>query len=461
MYKTKIICTLGPASESPDIIRKMILAGMNVARLNFSHGTHSDHKSKIEAIRQVSKEIGKPVAILQDLAGPKIRIGEIETGSVELESGAEFVLTNRDVPGSGKEVSINYDNLPDIVEPGDKVLLSDGTIELKVNETTGNDIRCNVITGGKLSSKKGINIPVHALDICCFTDKDKEDLAFGIENGVDLVAHSFVRTAGDIEEVKGYISGRRSTIPVIAKIENSEAIQNIDKILKVVDGIMVARGDLGVEIPIEKVPIVQKSLINKSNAIGKPVITATHMLKSMVHDPRPTRAEVTDVANAILDGTDAVMLSEETAIGDYPERAIKVLARTALNTETSHLFHSLIERFRNYKPHSNREALGLGVCNVADDMKASAIITYTKSGYTAKLVSRYRPVQVIIAVTPFVKTYRYLSSIWGVIPVLEENIEDKYLKPEKLIEIAHNAGVLEKGQNVVITDEVSMSIQRT
>ncbi|MEQ9617814.1 MAG: pyruvate kinase [Deltaproteobacteria bacterium] len=458
MIKTKIICTIGPATSSPKMLSKLIQSGMNVARLNFSHGTHSEHKERIDTIRRISDDLNKPVAILQDLAGPKIRIGGIKSGSVILESGSDFTLTSRSVPGDENEVSVNYKKLPTKVNARDTLLLSDGSIELKVIETSKEDIICRVITGGKLSSKKGINIPAHSLDISSFTNKDKKDLDFGIKTGIDMIALSFVRNARDVEKVKRYLKKKKSTLPVIAKIETLPAIDNIDEILDAIDGIMVARGDLGVETPIEKVPITQKIIISKSNEIGKTVITATHMLKSMVHDMRPTRAEVADVANAILDGTDAVMLSEETAIGEYPDQAVKILAKIAKTMESSSLFQTLVDKFRNFSTDSDREALGLGVCNVAEDIKASAIITYTKSGYTAKTISRYRPKQIIIAITPSVDTYRYLPGVWGVIPVLTQNDEEQYLTPENMIRTALKSKVIKAGDNVVITDEAGMSI---
>lgn len=458
MIKTKIICTIGPATSSPETLSKLIQSGMNVARLNFSHGTHSEHKERIDTIRRVAGELDKPVAILQDLAGPKIRIGKIESGSVILKSDTDFTLTNRSVPGDDNEVTVNYKDLPKIVNAGDTLLLSDGSIELEVIETSKQDIICRVITGGTLSSKKGINIPSHSLDISSFTNKDKKDLGFGIENGIDLIAISFVRNAGDIEKVKRYLKKKDKELPVIAKIETQLAIENIVEILDVADGIMVARGDLGVETPLEKVPIMQKSVISKANESGKTVITATHMLKSMVYDKRPTRAEVADVANAILDGTDGVMLSEETAIGEYPDQAVKILVRIAKSMESSSLFQTLISKFRKFSPNSDREALGLGVCNVADDTKASAIITYTKSGYTARTISRYRPKQIIIAITPNVPTYRYLPVVWGVVPALSQNNGKKYLTPEGMIKAALKSNLIKAGDNVVITDGISMSI---
>ena len=335
MSKTKLVCTIGPASRSTDVLERLIAAGMNVARLNFSHGTHAEHGEVMAIIRHVANKRGKPVAILQDLSGPKIRIGQIGAGSVQIQSGSTLTLTTRQVPGDEHEISVTYPDLPRDVGLGDTLLLSDGLLELEVLETTTKDIKCKIQIGGLLTSHKGINVPASSIKTPAMTDKDREDLAFGIQQQVDYVALSFVRKASDVLEAKGFMEERGCDIPVIGKIEKHEALDNIDEIIEVVDGVMVARGDLWVETPIESGPLVQKLLIEKSNVVGKPVITATQMLHSMVDNPRPTRAEVTDVANAVLDGTDALMLSEETAVGKYPVEALAMMAKIAEHTESA------------------------------------------------------------------------------------------------------------------------------
>lgn len=325
--KTKIVCTIGPASESSQVLKSLMKAGMDVARLNFSHGTHEEHLRKIKEIRKLSDRLKRPVTILQDLSGPKIRVGKVKEGGIDLKRGETFILTNRRILGDEKGVSVTYPSLPMEVKSGDTLLLADGAIELQVLKSNGQDIECRVIVGGTLTSNKGINFPTGTIRASPFTKKDREDLLFGIRNGVDMVSLSYVKDAGDIEGVKRFLKKNSALLPVIAKIERKEALEKIDEILLSSDGIMVARGDLGVETPIEKVPNVQKMLIRKANILGKPVITATQMLRSMVDQNRPTRAEATDVVNAIYDGTDAVMLSEETAIGRFPVETVQMMAR--------------------------------------------------------------------------------------------------------------------------------------
>lgn len=457
---TKIVCTIGPASESEESLKKLIKAGMNVARLNFSHGTHSEHKKVISRIRAISKELGAPVSILQDLTGPKIRIGEIEDGAISLESGNEFVLTTRKTKGTVSEVSINYKALPQQVEAGDKILLSDGSIELTVKEVSKSDIRTRVVIGGELTSKKGLNIPNRSLDISTFTAKDKKDLEFGIKNGIDIIALSFVKSSKDISKVRRFIKKRNSGIPIIAKIETHEALKEIDQIIEAVEGIMVARGDLGVEIPLEEVPIVQKELINQANYSGKTVITATQMLRSMVENPRPTRAEAADITNAILDGTDAIMLSEETAVGKYPSRSVEIMGKISKMTIESDLFDELIVDLRNSVPCTDSESLCLAACNFADNTGAKAFIAYTESGSTAIQISKHRPRQKIIAITPHSRTYHYLSLVWGVIPFLvdQKNFEQRELG--QLIRNKLQSGLLNKSDKFIIVDETSMKLHK-
>lgn len=461
MPRTKIVCTIGPASRSPEILEQLIQAGMNVARLNFSHGTQLEHLEVIEGIRRLAAKTGKPVAILQDLAGPKIRIGKIKAGAITLESGALFTLTNQQLLGNENKVSVNYPDLPKDVKPGDTLLLSDGALELEVLEKTDRDVRCRVIIGGSLSSFKGINLPARSIKAPSLTKKDKEDLAFGIEQEVDYVALSFVRSAADATVAKSFIEKRGSAIPIIAKIEKHEALENIDEIIHDVDGIMIARGDLGVETPLEKVPLVQKMLIQKSNQAGKPVITATQMLRSMVDSPRPTRAEVTDVANAILDGTDAVMLSEETATGKYPVKSVATMARIAEDAESGFPFETWINRLGSKTEKSLPEAVGCAACNLAESINASSIITFTQTGSTARLVAKYRPRRPVLAMTPLEKTYRRLGLIWGVVPFLSESMKNTDEMIDRAFKIALQSGLVKRGQRVVITAGVPVGIPGT
>lgn len=455
---TKIVCTIGPATESEEALRKLIKSGMNVARLNFSHGTHAEHKKVISRIRKISKTLRIPISILQDLSGPKIRIGEIKNGVINLEHGKKFLLTTKNVPGDNSQVSISYKHLPNQVDPGDTILLSDGSIELTVKDVTDTDIITKVLIGGELTPKKGLNIPTKSLDISTFTNKDKKDLAFGIENGVDIIALSFVKSVDDILKVKRFITRRNSQIPIIAKIEKHEALENIDSIIEAVDGIMVARGDLGVEIPLEQVPIVQKELIYNANINGKTVITATQMLKSMVDNPRPTRAEAADVTNAILDGTDAVMLSEESAVGKHPSRSVEILAKISENTIKSDIFDELIWTLRDSAPDNDSESLCLAACNFADNIGAEAIIAYTESGSTAKQISKHRPRQKIIALTPRLSTYRYMTLVWGVTPFLIDEDKFQERKIERLIMSKLKSGLLKQSDKFIIVDETSMKL---
>lgn len=461
MAKTKIVCTIGPASRSPEKLRELMQAGMDVARLNFSHGSHPEHEEVIKSIRKLSLEINRPVGILQDLGGPKIRIGKIKAGTVHLEPGTTFILTNRKVPGDRKEVFISYKNLPDEVKIGDTLLLSDGALELEVQEKNLQDIHCRVIVGGPLSSFKGINLPTRSIKTPSLTEKDKRDLEFGIKLGVDFLALSFVRNKADVIAAKKFMQKRNVQIPIIAKIEKHEALANINEIIQEVYGIMVARGDLGVDIPLEEVPLVQKELIQKSNNAGKPVITATQMLRSMTDNPRPTRAEVTDVANAILDGTDAVMLSEETAIGKYPAEAVAMMSRIAFDVESKS--SSLISR---YKPEHIDEktipdAVSWAANTLAESIKASAIITFTQSGQTARLVARFRPDHLVLAPTQLEKTYRNLSLVWGVIPILFKAGRDTDETIKNTIQAALNSGLVKKGEKVVITAGIPIGIPGT
>ena len=457
--KTKIVCTIGPASNSFAMIEQLICAGMNVARLNFSHGELSQHKECISHIRAISEKLMQPVAVLQDLSGPKMRIGMLSGDAVTLKANDTFTLTNRNIEGNERVVSITYADLPLNVSIGDTILLSDGEIELEVIQKDDRNVHCKILVGGVLTSRKGINIPARSLPISPLTEKDKKDLEFGIEQGVDYVAMSFVKTAEDIMELRDLIQKKGKTIPIIAKIEKHEAVDNIEKIVNTADAIMVARGDLGVEIPLERVPSVQKMIIRLANRYGKPVITATQMLGSMVNNYRPTRAEVTDVANAILDGSDAVMLSEETAKGRYPTDAVLMLTKIAKEIEPDLTQSNTFEKFRIPENSTTiPDAISIATCQVANELNMNTIITCTQSGSTARFISKHRPRQKILAVTPSVCTYRRLALVWGVIPILTESMENTDDMMKKGIEAAKQAGYIGENETIAITGGVPVGM---
>ncbi len=451
--RTKIVCTIGPASSSESKIKRLIEAGMDVARLNFSHGTHQEHMESIRKIREISSGLDRNIAILQDLSGPKIRVGEFPDGAVTLKSKNEFILTSRDVPGNENIASVSYKDLPGEVKKGDAIMLSDGLIQFKVIESDAINIRCKVEIGGQLSSHKGINLPTGTVKIPSLTAKDRKDLELGIKEEVDLIALSFVRKAEDIQEVKQIISDKGASIPVIAKIEKHEAVANIDGILDAADGIMVARGDLGVEIPMEDVPAVQKMLVRKSNQAGKPVITATQMLRSMVDNPRPTRAETADVANAVLDGTDAVMLSEETAVGQFPVGAVRMMSRIAAKIETSVDFRDAMSIRNLTEGESITEAIGRSAIHIARQVNAAAIITPTGQGKTARVVARYRPLIPIYALSSNPATLRGLSLVWGVTPINVDYSTDINVMMERTVKTAVKCG-FKNGDKLVVTASV-------
>ena len=448
MSKTKIVCTIGPSSGSPDVLRRLIKAGMNVARLNFSHGRHEEHLEKIACIRAISAELRKPVAILQDLCGPKIRVGEVRPPGIQLAPGETVVLTSEQFEAFGNRISVSYRDLPSEVKPNDRILLADGMMELVVVDTTETEIVCHVITGGILTSNKGINLPSGTIKASAVTEKDEADLAFGLANDVDYVALSFVRTAEDIRRVKQMIHRAGKDTPVIAKIEKHEALDNIESIMDSSDGIMVARGDLGVEIPLEKVPEIQKMLVRIANTTGKPVIIATQMLRSMVNSPRPTRAEATDVANAVLDGTDAVMLSEETASGSYPVEAVEFMVRIAENAEKN-FPHNKYLQLMPKKDISG--SVAYASCVLADHLNARAIVATTRSGFTASQISRFKPKPPIIALSPDPQTVRRLALYWGCCPFLEEDSVDTDARLEEASASALKTGKVNQGDLVVIT----------
>jgi pyruvate kinase len=456
MRRTKIVCTIGPATSSPEALRSLAESGMNVARINLSHGTHEQHAEVIGHIRRLSNEMNRPMAILLDLSGPKVRTGVVEGDGVELVEGRTLTLTSRDIIGTSQEVGVSIPELVDKVPVGSQLLLDDGTLELVVTGRGQDELATKVVTGGVLKSRKGVNAPGVSLPISAITDKDLSDLAFGIDQKVDWVATSFIRSAEDVAIVRGFCKARRCETPIIAKIEKHEAVSNIDEILKVVDGIMVARGDLGCEIPIHEVPVVQKMLIKKANAVGKPVITATQMLDSMIQNPRPTRAEVSDVANAIYDGTDAVMLSGETAVGQHPAKAVQMMDKIAKYTEASIGYKHLTDDA--YLCLDEQDALTQSIaqatCDIAQSLPAAAIITATSSGRTAFAVSRYRPASTIIAATSRPEIVSRLALVWGVRPFLVGSVKNSDQMMKACIDLAQESDLVKDGDLVVITGGV-------
>ncbi|NJN56558.1 MAG: pyruvate kinase [Leptolyngbyaceae cyanobacterium SL_5_9] len=448
--RTKIVATIGPATSSPEVLRDLIEAGATTLRLNFSHGTHEDHQRNIRLIRQISFELNQPVGILQDLQGPKIRLGKFENGSITLQKGDPFILTSRLLPGTQQISSVTYEPLADEVPEGSTILLDDGRVEMVVDriDKVQRELHCRVVVGGALSNNKGVNFPGVYLSIKALTDKDRTDLMFGLDQGVDWVALSFVRNPQDILEIKELISSAGKNVPVIAKIEKHEAIEQMEAILSICDGAMVARGDLGVELPAEEVPLLQKRLIATANRLGIPVITATQMLDSMVHSPRPTRAEISDVANAILDGTDAVMLSNETAVGKYPIQAVETMDRIATRIEQDQPMNKNAE---GAPGRSIPNAISQAVGRIAEQLKAAAIMTLTKTGATARNVSKFRPHTRILAVTPHVDVARQLQLVWGVKPLLVLDLPSTGQTFQAALNVAQEKQFLSEGDLVVMT----------
>jgi len=445
--RTKIIATIGPACKSPVILEQLIKAGMDVARINCSHADHASVAAIVSDIREISQRLDQAVGILLDLSGPKLRTRRLANGPVELKPSQKFILTSKELLGTEKVVSTTYPPLAKDVRAGDTILLNDGLIELKVTLTTETDTECEIINGGILKDHQGINIPGVRLSIPALTDKDKEDLAFGLKQEVDFVALSFVRDAKDIEELRGLIGDHWPPVMVIAKLEKPEAIDHLEEIIDATDGVMIARGDLGVELPPEKVPPVQKLITKRCNAKGKPVITATQMLESMVTKPRPTRAEASDVANAIYDGTDAVMLSEETAAGAYPVEAVRMMDRIAYQAEASLNFAEL----HKHDLPSSAHAIAHAACNMAVDMKARVIAAFTKTGSTARLISQFRPPNIIIALTQQMHVYRQLSLLWGTTPIMLTEVRDSESTLAMVEETLLKRGLVAPKDNIVIT----------
>ncbi|ANE48443.1 pyruvate kinase [Paenibacillus swuensis] len=453
MRKTKIVCTIGPSSESLENTKKLINAGMNVARLNFSHGDFEEHGNRIKNIRQACQEMGKTVAILLDTKGPEIRLGKLAQEPIELQQGENITLTTEEMLGDITRIPITYKDLPKDVKVGSTILIDDGLIGLTVTGIrNGTEIDCVIVNSGQIKSKKGVNVPGVRISLPGITEKDANDIIFGIESGIDFIAASFVRKASDVLEIRQLLERYNAEhIQIISKIENQEGVDNLDEILEVSDGLMVARGDLGVEIPAEEVPLVQKRMIQKSNIAGKPVITATQMLDSMQRNPRPTRAEASDVANAIFDGTSAIMLSGETAAGKYPVESVETMSRIALRAESALQYREIFVHQAAISQTSVTEAISQAVANTALDLEAKAIITSTESGYTARMVSKYRPKAPILAVTPSEQVMRRLAMVWGVIPVKGTAATTT----DEMFDIAVNGGVstgmLSLGDLVVIT----------
>ena len=460
MRKVKIVCTLGPACSDYDVLRTMAEAGMNVARLNFSHGEYETHALNLKLVRRVEEEIKRPLAALLDTKGPEIRTGLLKDhASVILMSGKTFDLVVPQIDGDERGVSISYPNLPSEIAPGMDVFIDDGTLHLRVDRVYEDRISCKVLVGGELGERKGVNVPEASLSVPTLTSKDIEDIRWGVENGMDYIAVSFVRTRDDIMQVRRVLEELGGTMKIIAKIETRQAVQHLDEIAQVVDGMMVARGDLGVEMPTEDVPLVQKRIIDVCRSQGKPVIVATQMLDSMIRNPRPTRAEANDVANAVLDGADAVMLSGETAKGRYPVQAVETMNRIVTRAEQE---MRLWQRGHTPPVANNvSDAVSHAAMNIAEDMKAGAIISLTRSGSTARMVSKYRPLCPIVAATPSRNTWRELALLWGVHPVMREEATNAEEAVEAAMAAALEEGFVSEGDLVVITAGVPVGIPGT
>ena len=464
MRKTKIVCTIGPASESEEMLEKLMKAGMNVARLNFSHGSHEEHKGRIDTIRKVSKRLGKTIGILLDTKGPEIRTHNMKDGLIVLEKGSEVVVSMNEVEGTPAMFSVTYGDLINDVEIGSYILLDDGLIELQVkaiDKATGH-VTCDVLNTGELKNKKGVNLPGVKVNLPGITDKDAEDIRFGIKEGVDFIAASFVRRPSDVLDIRKLLEeGNNANISIIPKIENQEGIDNIEGILEVADGLMIARGDMGVEIPPESVPMVQKDLIRRCNKLGKPVITATQMLDSMQRNPRATRAEASDVANAIYDGTDAVMLSGETAAGLYPEEAVKAMRNIAVAAEAAQDYKKLLNDRTKLTETSLVNAIGVSVAHTALNLNVKAIVAATESGSTARTISKYRPKSDIIAVTPLEETARQCALVWGIYPVVKKGRKTTDALLNNAVATAIETERVQNGDLIIITAGVPTGEQGT
>lgn len=462
MRKTKIVCTLGPSTDKEDVLKQLMLEGMNVARCNFSHGSYEEHKKRMDMVKKLRKELGKPVAILLDTKGPEVRLKNFKDGKVTLEEGQLFTLTSEEVEGTKEIVSVTYNRLYEDLEVGMRVLIDDGLIEMRVEKVEKSNIVCRVINGGTISNHKGVNVPEVDLSMPYISDKDREDILFGISQDVDFIAASFVQKKEDIIQLHKLLEKNGGAdIKIISKIENAQGVANIDDIIDVSDGIMVARGDMGVEIPYEEVPVIQKKIIKKAYRAGKQVITATQMLESMIKNPRPTRAETTDIANAVYDGTSAIMLSGETAAGSYPVEAVKTMVRIAERTEQDVDYR---KRFFQLEREANpdiTDAICHATCTTALDLNAKAILTVTKSGRSARMVSRYRPESVIISCATTDKVCRQLNLSWGVTPILIKEEKEVFDLFDKAVKAAEKMELLKKGDLTVITSGVPIGFSGT
>ena len=453
MKKTKIICTLGPASDSEEVISELIDAGMNVARLNFSHGTHEEHAVKIAKIKKVREQKKAPIAIMLDTKGPEFRIGTFENGKIMLKEGDPFTFTTEDIVGNEQRVSVSFKGICEQLFPGDKILLNNGLMVFEVTDVKAPDVICKTIIGGELSNRKSMFFPDKELDMVYLSEQDKSDIAFGVEQGIDYIACSFVSRAQDVIDVRNWLEKCGSPagdIEIIAKIESRAGVNNLDEILAASDGIMVARGDLGVEVPFEELPSIQKTIIHKCRVHGKRSITATEMLESMIKQPRPTRAEISDVANAVYDGSSAIMLSGETAAGAYPVEAVKAMARIAAQAEENTQYINYIKP-EDYHIKTLSEALSHSACTLAQDIGAKLIVACTRSGYTAKLVSRFRPMIDIIGMTTDERAYRKLALSWGVIPIMSEEFYSVDVLFHYGKRAAIETGLVKKGDKIVLT----------
>ena len=461
MRKTKIICTLGPSTDKDGVLRELVANGMNVARFNFSHGSYEEHKGRLDMLKAIRTELGKPVAALLDTKGPEIRLKEFKNGVEMLEAGQTFTLTTREVEGTKEICSITYKDLPHDVHEGGTIMLDDGLIMLRIEKVTDTDITCTVLNSGKIKTKKGVNVPGVHLSMPYLSQKDREDIIFGIQNGFDFIAASFVRTAQDVYDIRNLLNEYDSNIRIIAKIENREGVNNIDSILSAADAVMVARGDLGVEIDFTELPGIQKSVIDRSFSFGKPIVTATQMLDSMMVNPRPTRAEISDVANAIYDGTSAIMLSGETAAGAYPVEALKTMSAIAERTENEP--HYRDERFKDaaHGQISVSDATAHAACLTARDVNAAAIVTVSESGNTARLLSKYRPAQPIIACVMDEQVQRQLSISWGITPLMMDLATSTDELIEKSTALAKENGYLHDGELAVVTAGVPVGVSGT
>lgn len=462
MRKTKIVCTLGPSTDNEGVLKQMMIEGMNVARCNFSHGTYDEHKKRMDMVKKLRKEVDKPVAILLDTKGPEVRVKDFKEGKVTLEEGQLFTLTAEEVEGTKDKVSVTYNRLYEDLEVGMRVLIDDGLIEMKVEKVDKSDIVCRVLNGGVVSNHKGVNVPDVDLSMPYISDKDREDILFGISQDVDFIAASFVQKKEDILQLRKLLEKNGGEdIKIISKIENAQGVANIDDIIEVSDGIMVARGDMGVEIPYEEVPVIQKKIIKKVYRAGKQVITATQMLESMIKNPRPTRAETTDIANAVYDGTSAIMLSGETAAGAYPVEAVRTMVRIAERTEQDVDYRKRFFEFEREANPDITDAICHATCTTALDLNAKAIVTVTKSGRSARMVSRYRPESDIIGCATTEKVCRQLSLSWGVTPLLIKEEQEVFNLFDKAIMAAKKIGLLDKGDLTVITSGVPIGFSGT